>query len=396
MKKFFFLVISIALGNVGMAQTDKIESTNDYRGSARIVTGDRSSISLLDKSKQTGLAAKTTGLSDTLEYLTNNDTLLFDSSVAYTLGSSTDSGYAFGTNAAGIMGYAEYFSFPFSSDTTLQILGVLSYWHGTVSPTSTKTIAFELWYTDTTELIPDALYNLQNPGATDSISWLPGATAAYSQSVSILNLGIGSSGNPDTVKITYFPTPWTNINANFNLGYEINYQFSSLNGDTIGLRTTLNGDGNGNTIGYYALDAYNDTVHFGSNCAETSSGVWQDLFWDFGYFLDYSLVPIIQFNSPDITSVKGVTKNNLTFYGNYPNPATTNTNIKFALQNGADVTINVLDMLGRTVNSIQQPCLGAGDHIVNISTANFASGNYIYVVSTNTGDALAGQMSVNK
>jgi hypothetical protein len=395
MKKFLFLLISIAFGYVGMAQTEQIGSANNYRGSAKLADGGRNNISLLDKSKQSGLAAKTTGLSDTLEYLSNNDTLLFDSSLAYTLGSNTDSGYIFGTNALGIMGFAEFFNFPFSSDTTLQILGVLSYWHGTISATSAKTISFKLWYTDTTDLIPDILYNSQ-VGVTDSITWLPGATASYSQSVSILNLGIGTSGGPDTPYVTYFPTPWTNIGASFDLGYEINYQFSALNGDTIGVRTTPQGDGNPNTIGYYGIDTYNDTVHFASNCAETSPGVWQDLFWDFGYMVDYSIVPIIQFNSANITSVKGVTKNNLTFYGNYPNPATTNTNIKFALQNGADVTIDVMDLAGRIINSIQQPGLLAGEHIINISTSNLINGNYVYVVRTNGGDALAGQMSVNK
>ena len=95
-------------------------------------------------------------------------------------------------------------------------------------------------------------------------------------------------------------------------------------------------------------------------------------------------------------SISGVTRKDLTFFGNYPNPAVNSTNIKFSLAAATDVTIYITDMSGRTINTISQAGLAAGEHTVPVSTENMPAGNYIYLVRTGTGSGIASKLTVAK
>jgi hypothetical protein len=65
---------------------------------------------------------------------------------------------------------------------------------------------------------------------------------------------------------------------------------------------------------------------------------------------------------------------------NYPNPFNATTVIKYDLPNSAEVTINILDILGRHVESLVNGKQGAGRYGVIWNGQNRPSGLYIYVL----------------
>lgn len=86
--------------------------------------------------------------------------------------------------------------------------------------------------------------------------------------------------------------------------------------------------------------------------------------------------------------------------GNYPNPFNPSTNIQFDLPETADVSIRVLDMLGREVLSVPTQTMDAGSNrSVQISASSLASGIYLYRViarTANSTDVKTGTMTLMK
>ena len=75
-----------------------------------------------------------------------------------------------------------------------------------------------------------------------------------------------------------------------------------------------------------------------------------------------------------------------TLRGNFPNPFNPTTNILLDLATPAEVTVQVYDVLGRNVLSIQDQQMQAGARqTINIDASSLASGIYIYQVSAKTG-----------
>jgi flagellar hook assembly protein FlgD len=69
----------------------------------------------------------------------------------------------------------------------------------------------------------------------------------------------------------------------------------------------------------------------------------------------------------------------------YPNPAKDVAHIKFSLTAANNAAIQVMDATGRVVNTIASQNLTAGEHTVDFSTANLASGLYNVVITTDNG-----------
>ncbi len=88
--------------------------------------------------------------------------------------------------------------------------------------------------------------------------------------------------------------------------------------------------------------------------------------------------------------------NNNTFdvYSNYPNPAQQSTNVSFSTPVSGDVNIVMIDALGRQVYN-QNMTSKTGLNTVNINTANFKSGVYMYTIQFN-GKSVTKKMIVNK
>jgi hypothetical protein len=378
MKKLVLIALAAATGVSANAQI--AAKTN---ATLKKATSERTSV--LVPTREINGTFKTTGLSDTLNYLNNASTQLFDTSVAYVLDQTlpVDSGYYFGYNALGTNAYAEKFDFEYAPDTTFQIIGVRSLWTGTVNPASTKTVNITIWKQGAPELVP-GFSSRYYEGFPDVVK--------KAETVSIKALGIGNA-NPDTIKNFYFATPHTGVDYNFYVGYEATYTWGSLNGDTISLKSTRNNYGVGNW--FFSTNSSNDTFLLDRN-AMRFNGAWYDLAFDLNFDLNLSVVPIIQFSSNNIDAVGGLSRNDLTFYGHFPNPAVNSTNIKFSLDKMADVTIQLTDMSGRVISTTKETKLNAGEHIVPLETSSLAAGNYVYTLSTSNGGAIAAKLTIAK
>jgi len=67
--------------------------------------------------------------------------------------------------------------------------------------------------------------------------------------------------------------------------------------------------------------------------------------------------------------------------GNYPNPFNPTTNIQFDLKETSDVSIAVMDILGRTMLTVPSQTFAAGNsHTVSIDAGSLTSGIYLYRV----------------
>ncbi len=75
-----------------------------------------------------------------------------------------------------------------------------------------------------------------------------------------------------------------------------------------------------------------------------------------------------------------------TLKGNYPNPFNPSTTIQFDLPESADVSVAVMDLLGRQVMSIPVQAMSAGaNRTVRINATALSSGIYLYRITAITG-----------
>lgn len=84
----------------------------------------------------------------------------------------------------------------------------------------------------------------------------------------------------------------------------------------------------------------------------------------------------------DIATVS-IDENDATAFNMYPNPATDFAAVNFALTNDADVSLEIFDAVGKSVMVAHNGQLNAGNHSININTAEFVNG--FYFVNLNVG-----------
>ena len=80
--------------------------------------------------------------------------------------------------------------------------------------------------------------------------------------------------------------------------------------------------------------------------------------------------------------------------GTAPNPATDRTQVRFSLDRTAEVTVEVFDVLGRLVQTIDGGAQVAGERAITVDTAGLSTGAYIYRVRLDDGAAVTGRMMV--
>ncbi len=324
-------------------------------------------------------SAKTTGAGSTYTLKNRPDTA---AKTIYLVG-SRDSGYVTGTNYWGDKAFAERYDIT-DSARNMQVIGVMAQFAGRVNPASAHSVNFKVWDQGGWQPIngtqfyngfPDIVLNAVN--------------------VPVTQIGIGVTS--DTLKTYLFSTGTGDISTSFFVGYSIDYNFTSLNGDTLGLQSTWNGYRKPTTM--YTLkinisdfgDTTEDYVFNVQNATQGSDNIWYDNYSQNDSLLNNLIIyPIVVAGFP--TGTKGITRNNFTFYGNYPNPAVNSTNIKFSLAAGANVTIQLMDMAGIVLNTITQTGLSTGEHIIPINTAGLPAGEYLYLIRTSQGDGIAGKM----
>ncbi|MBA3829432.1 MAG: T9SS type A sorting domain-containing protein [Taibaiella sp.] len=308
-------------------------------------------------------------------------------------------GFVVGMNNLNFQGAAESYDGTKYS-TPAVVTKLISTWThkrpGSSSALTSLHVTFKLWNT------VDSSSRSATGTGLDSVTFFPGAKAADSIDVTANLIAMNSYPPPIGTGVQNFNVTSLNgaipvQNSHFFVGYTMSTYNIASSVDTIGLcaaqhnLTVTKGHEDYRTKrGTHYLDSTR-------NCFLDGSGNWQDYYFTIGgaananFFL--CIVPVL---SVTPASVGGVTRNNLSMYACYPNPAVNNTNIKFGLKNSADVTITIMDVTGRVINTIQQSKLASGDHIVPVSTSSLTTGNYIYMIQTSEGDALAGNLSVTK
>jgi hypothetical protein len=86
----------------------------------------------------------------------------------------------------------------------------------------------------------------------------------------------------------------------------------------------------------------------------------------------------------------------LTLEGNYPNPFNPSTQIRFALPEEMEVSVQVFDMTGRLVATILEgQSLSAGSHELSFDATSLSSGMYVYKVQAGS-DVKVGRMMLLK
>ncbi len=81
---------------------------------------------------------------------------------------------------------------------------------------------------------------------------------------------------------------------------------------------------------------------------------------------------------------------------NYPNPFNPSTKIDYTLKNNVNVTLKVYDILGRCVATLVNERQPAGQHTVAFDGHGFASGIYLYTLTTSDGFRMAKKMALMK
>ena len=93
------------------------------------------------------------------------------------------------------------------------------------------------------------------------------------------------------------------------------------------------------------------------------------------------------------TSTAEVNQDFISISNNYPNPAREMTNVNMSLIEPANVTLEVSNLIGQKVKTINYGPYAKGMHTISFNVADLESGIYIYTISTGK-DAVAGKMIV--
>ncbi len=385
MRKLFILAVALLINAIAFAQrtvhgpATAVNSVNDLGFGIVKATSNARTTAAGDTVALTNIAAADTPL------------------VMYAI---PGGGYLTGTDSFGDQGFAERYDINMAADdSSLTVIGVVAEFHGVVNPLSTHTVSFNAWAVG----VPSAV------SATYAYSGFPGFSFD-SVVVPFTQLGIGATTAADTIKAYLFPVVSPTLQNSFFIGYTMIYSYTGLAGDTIGLACSLNGDRTSpvRTINTYT---YSDTVLNSAgtdsaitftvtdttinvqNATQWSDGAWHDNYTDNdSLYNNLAIYPIVVIGNP--TGVKGVTKNGLTFFGCYPDPAVNSTNIRFSLLKNEDVTIQLTDMAGHSMNTIKETGLASGEHIIPVNTSALPSGNYLCIVRTSGGDGIATKITV--
>jgi hypothetical protein len=328
-------------------------------------------------------AQKSTATGDTVFGRLNFPAAQLDTMALYFADAAPfDSGYAYGSNPYGDKGWAERYDFS-GVDSGVMVIGAFAWFGGSYNTANNKFINFKVW--NQGPKVPAT-----GLGPTWSYNGWPNTTLLTSQNILVKDLGIDNVGGVDSLKMHMFNTSTGYLVDSFFIGYTFNYTWAQMAGDTIGLYTTRD---NYRYAPYYFFAGTDSTVNV-KNAAMFSDNTWHDLAFDnFQQGLHLAVFPIFVIN---YLSVDGITKNNFTLFGNYPNPATNSTNVKYAVKNTTEVTIQVMDVTGRTISSSKEGKMAAGEHTATINTSNLPAGSYVYLIRTSEGEGMAAQFTVAK
>ncbi len=369
MKKFDLLLLLCLFCTAGYAY--------DRKCNASVKAGQ--SLNVIASPAQSGRVSRTSGSGDTTWYtnFTYPDTL-----TVFQVASG-DSGYYTGTNVYGDKGFAERYSLN-SADSTVAVIGVYALFAGTVNGASAHNATFKVW-------------SMGDPITVAQQVSYSGFPVSISDSVMVPFTQLGIGPVADTQKSFYFPPPWVNTGSTFFVGFTLDYSFETLNGDTISLQCTKNGERNSPAytvqVNISGTDTTTDTILQVQNATMYADGNWYDNYTqNDSIFNNLAVFPIVVIGNPN--GVNSVSRNNLAFMGNMPNPADAYTDILVNLSQPDDVVVSVNDLNGRVVAVRDWKGLANGPHSLRFNTANLAPGAYIYTIRTANGAGIASKLEV--
>ncbi len=356
MKKLLLLAFTLGLVLTAFAQRAKVQLQPSQVGSTprswKITDGGRDSI--------------------LMKHVVTNDTVPYYLSVNMIPGSN-DSGYFAGTGYYEFTRFAERYDFS-AADSSIQVLGIYAALKGRAGSPSTHTAVFKVWNQGASFTVRPTFRYSGFPG-----SQIDSVVVPYS------SLGFGM------FMPYYFPTPTPYLSSSFFVGFSTNYSWDSMYGDTMSVYLT------GQRLNpLYLVETGDTTV----NDQTVIGDAWGWL--DFGADLftepvnrNYWLFPIVNSKFAAI-GVRGVTKKDFTFMGNYPNPCVNSTSIRFSLAGTTDVSLVVTDVSGRVISSEKYVRMAAGEHLIDLDTRNMSPGEYIYLITTTSGGGIASKITVVK
>jgi hypothetical protein len=102
---------------------------------------------------------------------------------------------------------------------------------------------------------------------------------------------------------------------------------------------------------------------------------------------------ITEMNFNQVLATDDIT-NDLTFGFIAPNPTSGETTIAYSVKNAQEVTIEVVDLAGKTLISINENVLSAGTQFSSFDASNLASG--VYCVNIKTNNTISSQKFIKK
>ena len=298
-----------------------------------------------------------------------------------------DTGFVTGYNRWNDRQFAERYDMS-GADSTVRLIGVRAYLFGRATATSTKTVKFKGWRQGNRTLVTGTTRTYFNGKPTTGIDSL---------TVNLVNMrqtAAAANGRVDTFYTALFTNPTNTINDSFFVGVDFgNVNYASLGGDTLNLVTTRQGERR--TFSPVQYMQGTDSILNVQNAVYDSANRWLDQYWQNSglrhHFVAYAIIRV-----QSITGLieNGLTNDDLTFYGSFPNPARTTSTVRFALKNTADVHVDMTDMTGRVVRSINRPRTATGQHDVEVPVSGLAAGQYIMSVRTSEGGAIGVQVIV--
>lgn len=135
------------------------------------------------------------------------------------------------------------------------------------------------------------------------------------------------------------------------------------------------------------------------NCIGTDSLAWEkwdDNSWNsfasvYGGGLDLSIYPIVDI----ATGIDNISKNDLSLFKAFPNPANTEVTVSYSLSKASSVNIEIYDINGKLVKTISERNAEAGQHNTKIDVSALEAGVYMYGVKTD-GAKLFSKFTVTK
>lgn len=272
---------------------------------------------------------------DTLCNFESDDTL----AIYYADGHPFDSGWAIGHNAYQDMAWAERYTVTGNANV---LGGAYLLWENSGSCSGTGTANAHV-------------YSTAGPGGK------PGA------SLGSLAIPLASATVNGTGHLFMFSSPIP-VNNSFFMGFELgNYTFGGP--DTVAVITSRHGN--------------RSTSNPDQNCAKWNDGNWYfELTENFGLKVTYGLCAIVDI-AGGVENYVG--KGDLNLYAAYPNPASGNVVINYALNNASKVEIEIYDAQGKSILKQNNGVLSTGMYRQKIDVSSFAEGNYFYRVSAENG-----------